>query len=136
MSSSVVRDIISLIAELGHGVPGKDLYTAKEQELRKPVHGILVEQRNTAPVPDVLNHTDILYINITVRGSGGGEKGAADAERRVLALYRDLNLILDRVIDGTLYLCITPDSAPYAVENGQSVDQIFGLEIIRYYGDE
>lgn len=135
MSDSVVSDIMALLSELGFGTPGKGIYDPQLLEVRRISHGILVEQRNTSPLPDVLNRTDTLYVNIQVRGEGGGEIGKARARDLSMKLYRALNLILDRTVDGTLYLCITPDSAPYEVQDGEHFDYLFGLEITRYYGD-
>lgn len=136
MSDSVVRDVMSLLEELGFGTPGKGIYDPQLMDIRKPPHGILVEQRNTTPVPDALISTDTVYINIQVRGEGKGEVGKSAAYTRAMELYRALRLILDRTIDGTLYLCITPDSAPYEVQDGEHYDYLFGLEVARYYGDE
>ena len=136
MSSSVTRDMMTLIAELGYGEVGRNIHDPQTFATRKTSHGILVEQRNTAPVPDVLNGDDVLYVNVQVRGSGGGEKGKADAHRTAMALYRDLRLIMDRTINGTFYELITPDSAPYEVQDGQFYDYLFGLEATRYFMED
>lgn len=133
MSSSVTRDMMTLISELGYGEIGKNIYDPQLLVRRTPPHGILVEQRNTSPLPDVLNGDDVLYVNIQVRGSGGGEVGKADAHRTAMALYRDLRLIMDRKINGTFYELITPDSAPYEVQDGNFFDYLFGVELTRYY---
>ena len=133
MSSSVTKDMMMLISELGYGEIGKNIHDPQTLTLRKMPHGILVEQRNTSPVPDVLNGDDVLYVNIQVRGAGGGEKGKADAHRTAMALYRDLRLIMDRKINGTFYELITPDSAPYEVQDGNFYDYLFGVELTRYY---
>ncbi|QHK17540.1 hypothetical protein JS82_05255 [Methanomassiliicoccaceae archaeon DOK] len=133
MSASVAHDIAVLISELGYGELGKGIYDPQLLALRKPVHGVLVEQRNTAPMPDVLNGDDVLYVNIQVRGEGGGEKGKRAAYDKAMAIYRDLRLVMDRTIDGTFYELITPDSAPYEVQDGQFYDYLFGLEVTRYF---
>ena len=133
MSASVTRDMMTLISELGYGEIGKSIYDPQLLAIRTPPHGILVEQRNTAPMPDVLNGDDVLYVNIQVRGSGGGEKGKADAHRTAMALYRDLRLVMDKTINGTFYELITPDSAPYEVQDGNFYDYLFGVELTRYF---
>lgn len=133
MSASVAHDIAVLISELGYGELGKGVYDPQLLALRKPVHGVLVEQRNTAPMPDVLNGDDVLYVNVQVRGEGGGEKGKRAAYNNAMAIYRDLRLVMDRTIDGTFYELITPDSAPYEVQDGQFYDYLFGLEVTRYF---
>ena len=139
MSDSVARDVMDLIASWGYGEVGKNIVDPQIMAIRRNVAGdrILVEQRNTAPMPDVLNRTDTLYVNIQVRGSGDGERGKARASRLSMELYRRFNLILDQSVGGTLYLCMTPDSAPYEVEGSSenSREYLFGLEVTRYYGD-
>lgn len=136
MSASVTRDMMTLISELGYGEIGKSIYDPQLLSIRNPPHGILVEQRNTAPMPDVLNGDDVLYVNIQVRGSGGGEEGKRAAYEKAMALYRDLRLIMDRTINGTFYELITPDSAPYEVQDGQFYDYLFGLEATRYFMED
>ena len=133
MSASVARDIALLIEQLGYGTVGRGIYDPQLLELRKPDHGILVEQRNTSPVPDVLNGDDVVYVNVQVRGPNGGEKGRKAASETAMALYRDLRLVMDRVIDGTYYELITPDSAPYEVRDGPYYDYLFGLQVTRYF---
>lgn len=133
--TSIEHDIITLLEELGFGQAYIDIYDPQTMNIRDPVHGILVEQRNTSPVPDVLNHTDTTYVNLQVKGPGKGEKGKAESYEKAMRIYRALNLVLDRVINDTLYLCITPDSAPYSVQEGSDWDYIFGIEITRYYGE-
>ena len=139
MSDSVTRDLMDLIASWGYGEVGKNIVDPQILEIRKNVAGdrILVEQRNTAPMPDVLNRTDTLYANIQVRGAANGELGKQRAQELSMQLYRRFSLILDQSVNGTLYLCITPDSAPYEVEGSSesSREYLFGLEITRYYGD-
>ena len=139
MSDSVTRDLMDLIASWGFGEVGKNIVDPQILEIRRNVAGdrILVEQRNTASMPDVLNHTDTLYANIKVRGAANGELGKQRAQELSMQLYRRFNLILDQSVNGTLYLCITPDSAPYEVEGSSesSREYLFGLEITRYYGD-
>ena len=133
MSSSVTRDIMTLISELGYGQIGDSVYDPQLLARRKALHGILVEQRNTAPMPDVINGDDVLYVNVQVRGEGGGEVGKRRAHEKAMALYRDLRLVMDRTINGTFYELITPDSAPYEVQDGQFYDYLFGLEVTRYF---
>ena len=133
MSSSVTRDIMTLISELGYGSIGDSIYDPQILARRKALHGILVEQRNTAPMPDVINGDDVLYVNVQVRGEGGGEVGKRRAHEKAMALYRDLRLVMDRTINGTFYELITPDSAPYEVQDGQFYDYLFGLEVTRYF---
>ena len=127
------------LRRVGYGEVGKNIVDPQIMAIRRNVAGdrILVEQRNTAPMPDVLNRTDTLYINIQVRGSGDGERGKARASELAMELYRRFNLILDQSVGGTLYLCMTPDSAPYEVEGSSenSREYLFGLEVTRYYGD-
>lgn len=136
MSDSVARDIMTLLCELGYGEVGKGLYDPQVQMIRSPLWGILVEQRTNAPEPDVLNRTDTLYVNIQVTGAGKGERGKRNAYEGAMRIYRDLNLILDRVIDGTLYLKISPDTAPYEVDGAEGdKDYVLGIEAVRYYGD-
>lgn len=139
MSDSVTRDIMDLFASWGYGEVGKNIVDPQILAIRRNVVGdrILVEQRNTAPSPDPLNRTDTLYVNVQVRGSGGGERGKARACELAMELYRRSNLILDQSVNGTLYLCITPDSAPYEVEgtSEDSREYLFGLEVTRYYGE-
>lgn len=136
MSSSVTSDMMALIAELGYGQVGRGIYDPQLLALRRPTHGILVEQRNTAPMPDVLNGDDVVYVNIQIRGEGGGEIGKRRAHEKAMALYRDLRLIMDRTIDGTFYELITPDSAPYEVQDGQFYDYLFGVELTRYFMED
>lgn len=137
---SVTRDIMDLLASWGYGEVGKGIYDPQLLGLRKPSHGILVEQRNTSPEPDVLNQTDTVYMNVQVRGPGGGERGKRAAYETAMELYRHLNLILDIRINETLYLKIQPDTAPYEVPSsgntGTDRDYLFGLEVVRYYGPE
>lgn len=139
MSDSVTRDVMDLIASWGLGEVGKNIVDPQILAIRKNIAGdrILVEQRNTAPAPDVLNRTDTLYVNVQVRGAGGGERGKARACELATELYRRFNLILDQSVNGTLYLCISPDSAPYEAEgtSEDSREYLLGLEIIRYYGE-
>ena len=136
MSGSVAHDIMTLISELGYGTIGDSIYDPQLLTRRRAVHGILVEQRNTAPMPDVINGDDVLYVNIQVRGEGGGEVGKKRAYTKAMSLYRDLRLVMDRVIDGTFYELITPDSAPYEVMDGQFCDYLFGLEVTRYFMED
>lgn len=136
MSSSVALDIMTLISDLGYGSIGDSVYDPQLLARRRPVHGILVEQRNTAPMPDVINGDDVLYVNIQVRGEGGGEIGKRRAREKAMALYRDLRLVMDRTINGTFYELITPDSAPYEVMDGQFCDYLFGLEVTRYFMED
>ena len=77
----LTRDLMDLIASWGFGEVGKNIVDPQILEIRKNVAGdrILVEQRNTAPMPDVLNRTDTLYANIQVRGAANGELGRAAA---------------------------------------------------------
>lgn len=132
MSDSIVEDIMTLLSELGYGQDGVGIYNPQQLALRKPTHGIMVEQRTSSPIPDVLNHTDTVYLDIEVRGRGEGEIGRADAIRTAMALYRDLSLIVDRTINGTLYLLITTDTSVHELADG-SYDQVLGLQVIRYY---
>lgn len=136
---SVTGDIMDLLASWGYGEVGKNIVDPQILAIRKNIAGdrILVEQRNTAPSPDPLNKTDTLYVDIQVRGATGGELGKHRACELADELYRRFNLILDTSVNGTLYLCITPDGAPYEVEgtSADSREYLFGLEITRYYGD-
>lgn len=136
MSSSVTYDIMTLLEEMGFGTIGKGIYDPLLLETRSPAHGILVEQRNTSPVPDVINGDDTLYVNIQVRGAGTGEVGRNRAHQRAMEVYRALSIVLDRTVNGTFYEIITPDSAPYEICEGEHCDVLFGLEVVRYFKED
>ena len=136
MSASVTFDIMTLLSELGYGDVGRGIYDPLLMQEKSPAWGILVEQRTTAPVPDVLCGDDTLYINIQVRGEGSGERGRNAAHRTALSIYRDLSLVMDRVVNGTFYEVITPDSSPYEVRDGDHCDVLLGLQVVRYYRED
>lgn len=136
MSADVVRDVMDIIAEKGFGEVSKNIYSPQIRDTRNPPHGILVEQRNTAPVPDIMVGCDTLYVNIQVRGPGGGESARAMASQTAYEIYRALNLVMDIEVNGTHYVRISPDSAPYEVIDGSYHDYLFGLEIVRYYQED
>ena len=71
MSASVTRDMMTLISELGYGEIGKGIYDPQLLSIRTPPHGILVEQRNTAPMPDVLNAQEYVAIMNETRLNDG-----------------------------------------------------------------
>lgn len=136
MSADVVADVMQIIEDLGFGKVPYDIYSPQIRDVRSNPFGILVEQRNTAPVPDVSVGCDTLYLNVQVRGGSGGEKGRAEAAEKALDLYRALRLIMDKIIGNTHYIRITPDSAPYEVQDGTHYDFLFGLEVVRYFQED
>lgn len=133
MSASVTLDIMTLLERLGFGHIGRGIYDPLTLQIRKPVHGILVEQRTTAPAPDAICGDDTVYVNIQVRGEGRGEVGRDDAHRVAMRIFRALDLRLDLLINGTYYELITPDSSPYEVRDGEHCDVLLGLQVVRYY---
>lgn len=132
---NTIDDIMDYIASLGYGEVGKGIYSPLTLGIRKPSHGILVEQRASAPEPDALNHTDTIFFNVQVHGPNGGEKGEASANDTAFSLYSDLLLVLDTTINDTLYLSISADSAPYEIMTADgTADYVFGLQVVRYIG--
>lgn len=136
MSASVTLDMMTLLERLGFGTVGKSIYDPYLLQTKKPIHGILVEQRTTAPAPDAICGDDTVYVNIQVRGEGRGEKGRNDASRKAMAIFRALDLRLDLLINGTYYELITPDSSPYEVRDGDFCDYLMGLQVVRYYRED
>lgn len=136
MSADVVADVMQIIEDLGFGKVPYDIYSPQIRDVRSNPFGILVEQRNTAPVPDIMVGCDTLYVNIQVRGPGGGESARAMASQTAYELYRALSLVMDIEVNGTHYVRISPDSAPYEVVDGSYHDYLFGLEIVRYYQED
>lgn len=136
MSADVVADVMQIIEDLGFGKVPYDIYSPQIRDVRSNPFGILVEQRNTAPVPDIMVGCDTLYVNIQVRGPGGGESARAMASQTAYEVYRALSLVMDIEVNGTHYVRISPDSAPYEVVDGSYHDYLFGLEIVRYYQED
>ena len=117
----------------------QDVFNAQSLDVTKKLQGTLVEQRASSPEPDVLNYCDTLYLDITVRGEGSGGYDAGLARKnsyaRAMQIYRSLQLILDRVINGTHYIRISPDSAPVEIPVQDGYAFRFGLEAVRHIGD-
>ena len=135
MSASPVKDLITAMEEDGIGVAGKDLYDQIGLVRHSPAHGVLVRQRNSSPEPDPVTSTDTALLTVTVAGAGNG--GVAEERARALAfrIYKTYSLDLSRDINGTRYLSIIADAAPYEQVSGDTVDYVLGIRMTRYYGD-
>ncbi len=61
----------------------------------------------------------------------------AEERARSLAfrIYKRYSLDLSRDINGTRYLSIIADAAPYEQVSGDTVDYVLGVRMTRYYGD-
>jgi len=94
---------------------------------------ILVREVSSTDAPDVTVHVSTHDITITVCG-GIGETGMQDGYDMAQALWMGLELIHDRVVDGTLYTCVKTSSPIDESQTGLRTEYVFDVTMTRYYG--
>lgn len=110
-----------------------NVVTEQEATIRQVLQGVQVRQRAVNTRPDPLLSCDTTYHDVIVMGIG--ERGLENAWRVAEEIYRQHLLVLDLTINGTLYIKIQADSAPYEVGSTASTEDRwvqFGLEVVRY----
>ena len=135
MAVTVADDIITLLETLGWGERYGRLVRQTTLDGRNDGgQYILVRDLTDSRPPESLSKTSFHSVSITVAG-GPGEQGAEAAGRASASLWRDLDLVLDQTINGTLYPCIA-DAGPIGEQQGTAGTYYsWDLNIIRYYGE-
>lgn len=129
---SVADDVVALIRQRCPDII--NVHTDIEWAVRQPLYGVRVTQRQTSGNVDPLTRTDRLYVDVSVRGAGNGEAGRTSASEIAKTIYKSFLLIFDSEINGTEYIRIWPDSAPFEVPSvdGTNYDYQFGIELYRF----
>ena len=137
MSNNVMSDIVDYLERIGIGKRNVDLFTRADQGAyeNRPL-SIVVTSATSARSPEITEPVDYIAPKISVAGVYGQE-GEDRVGNKADEVYRALLLILDEVINGTLYISIRSTSAPAFVgfdEHKRTVIE-FDIEVMRYRGD-
>ena len=135
MSTNVMLDIVTYLEGMGHGKRGIELFTPADQGAYENRPLTILIQNPSGQVPEITEHVDYPKVKITVAGAYGKE-GERSVHDKAHAVYKELLLLFDETINGTLYLNIRAVSSPSHMgkdENERTVIE-FDVEIIRYRG--
>ena len=130
------EDIVTYLEGQGIGKRMSTLFTPSDQGAfdGRPLAAV-VREISTSASPDVTVNADILAVSISVSGTYG-QQGEQTVMAFANSIYRELRLLTDITIDGTLYYCVQAQGPPSHAgydEFGRTVYEM-SVDIYRYLG--
>ena len=144
MSASVMTDLIAYLQDLGVVERNIDAYTEADLNGWPERPSLSIFTMSTPPEEPSLTADVDTHRVVIATVSGMGEQGYEQTVRMADSIYRALRpkpmgVVLDQVINGTLYKCIRCLTPPYLVSfdaDQQRSQYNIDVEVTRYIGDE
>lgn len=142
--NSVMTDLIAYLQDLGVVERNLDAYTEADLNKWPERPSLSIFTMATPPQEPSLTADVDTHRVVIATVSGMGEQGYEQTVRMADSIYRALRpkpmgVVLDQVINGTLYKCIRCLTPPYLVSfdaDQQRSQYNIDVEVTRYIGDE
>lgn len=132
---TVADDLIQYLVDEGVGIEYRLLVRQISLDTRyNGAQYILVRDMTDSRNPDSAARVSYHTVSITV-AMGVGENGMKEAGEVSNTLWKSLELVVDRTINGTFYPLITNLTTPSEVQLNNITAFMWNVDIVRYYGE-